>query len=634
MTYSKIFIMCLSCSISFAIGQSFQDIQKLKSEFEKIKNSSDNTPNLRMEIDNSLDSDRLPNTATVTKYKSENQNVNKRLDSFFGYTFFTKRDTVSFWENLPAPSNYILGPGDEVILSIWGQTQIRQSYFISKDGKIYDDKVGLLNISGKTINESKIYLKNQFGRVYSTLVGNSPSSFIDVSIGQLRSININLVGQVNFPGIFPVHPFSTLITGLIQAGGVDTTGSLRNIEIIRNGKLYEVVDLYKFFISGSSSKNIQLRDQDVVVIPPRRSYVKIDSAVVRPGIYEHMEGETIFDMIQIAGGAKYNSSGLVSVKSILPRDQRTEEKNQKIEYFTIEETKLKKILPNDEINLLFIKNQESFVKILGQVKKPGVYNFYEGMMLSNLLELSSGFADSAFFKSVFKERGQIIRKRQNERYEEIITFDLTKVVNDSIDFKLSNYDKVIIHPNLNYFEREYVTIVGEVNIPGKYPLTRDNESLRSMINRAGGFTEKSFIEGIEVFRDSLRVAWNNMSLEIFPGDSIFVKERPGTIIVRGEVYNPGLIEFDNSRSLRDYINLAGGPTKNGDKKDIIVIFANGEVAPKRVLFSPKIREGSVIIINAKRDENDQFNPGEFANNFLSLTSSIVTILILIQQLNN
>ena len=165
---------------------------------------------------------------------------------YFGYDYFTRRDTVAFWENLPTPANYLLGPGDELIISLWGETQLRETYTISREGKIYDEKVGLLNIAGKTIEVAKEYLENQFGRVYATLKGNNPTTYMDVSLGQLRSINVNFVGEVNYPGVYPVHPFSTLITGLIQAGGIDTTGSLRKIQIKREGVLKTEVDLYDY----------------------------------------------------------------------------------------------------------------------------------------------------------------------------------------------------------------------------------------------------------------------------------------------------------------------------------------------------------------------------------------------------
>ena len=164
-------------------------------------------------------------------------------------------------ENLPIPSNYILGPGDELVISLWGQTQLRESYTISREGKIYDEKVGLLNLNGRTIEQARAYLKNQFGRVYSTLNGKNPSAYIDVSLGDLRSINVNFVGNLNYPGIYPIHPFSTVITGLIQAGGIDTLGSLRNIEItdpyMHDGSMATLEDVIAHYSAGGQGHYLQ-----------------------------------------------------------------------------------------------------------------------------------------------------------------------------------------------------------------------------------------------------------------------------------------------------------------------------------------------------------------------------------------
>ena len=210
----------------------------------------------------------LPRQATITPFIPEEEvtPIESATLKHFGYDFFTRRKEVAFWENLPTPANYLLGAGDELVISLWGETQLRRTFTISRDGKIYDEKVGLLNLTGKSINEARQYMKDQYGRVYATLKGKKATTFMDVSLGELRSINVNFVGQVKYPGVYPIHPFSTVITGLIQAGGVDTTGSLRAIQIKRDGSTEETVDLYNYLIKGEISSNIQLRDQDIVVI--------------------------------------------------------------------------------------------------------------------------------------------------------------------------------------------------------------------------------------------------------------------------------------------------------------------------------------------------------------------------------
>ena len=251
----------------------------------------------------------------------EQQDSIKNISKFFGYSYLRDKDTTSF-NNMPAPANYIIGPGDELIVSLWGETQLRNIYMISNDGKIYDGKVGLMTPMGMEMDELRTYLYKQFARVYSTLDRDKPTTFLDVSLGRLKSINVNFVGEFVKPGVYPISPFSNLIMGIIQAGGIDTTGSLRNISIKRNRKTFSNVDLYDYLLKGDLPNKIQLRNQDVVFVPIRMSSIKIDSAVYRPGIYESKKGESIKNMINYAGGIKPDATNMIEIKRILPMANR------------------------------------------------------------------------------------------------------------------------------------------------------------------------------------------------------------------------------------------------------------------------------------------------------------------------
>ena len=227
-------IVCILISVlvlPVLSAQSIQELQRLKTEYEKFQKGQKQLQPLSG-VDGSSDPTiGLSHQAQITPYQpieiDDEISGDESGLKHFGYDFFTRRDTVAFWESLPTPANYLLGSGDELVISLWGETQVRETYIISRDGNIYDEKVGLLNLTGKSIIEARQYLKDQYGRIYATLNGKKATTFIDVSLGQLRSINVNFVGQVKYPGVYPIHPFSTVITGLIQAGGVDTTGSLR-----------------------------------------------------------------------------------------------------------------------------------------------------------------------------------------------------------------------------------------------------------------------------------------------------------------------------------------------------------------------------------------------------------------------
>jgi protein involved in polysaccharide export with SLBB domain len=645
-------IVCILLSVlAFPVlsAQSIQELQRLKAEHEKGQNQLQLPTGIDGVVDPTIG---LPHQAQISPYQpieiaDEMEDAGLK---HFGYDFFTRRDTVAFWENLPTPANYLLGPGDELVISLWGETQLRETYTISRDGKIYDEKVGLMSITGKSINEARQYLKDQYGRIYATLKEKKATTFMDVSLGELRSINVNFVGQVKFPGVYPIHPFSTVITGLIQAGGVDTAGSLRAIQIKRDGSTEETVDLYNYFINGEISSNIQLRDQDIVVIPVRKSTVEVDSAIVNPGIYEGVAGESVFDLIQYAGGLTPDAADKIGLSRIKPMSERGSEGIYEGHYINIENAKLISIQNGDRISVRRLFKEDQFVEIIGQVKVPGIYHYNNGMSLKALLALGGGFEDSTFWKSVYHDQAEIIRRNPNSRYENVIKVNLADIYNGNgdKDIPLQNLDRVVIHANLNYFEKDNIYVSGEVNIPGAYPLASDNETLQSFLSRAGNLTPKALKNGISIYRDKkyfdvaltqsvvlldakVRVAWQNESITLMPGDSVVVKESVGTVNVSGQVYNAGLIEFRRGKSLRYYINSAGGITERGNPKSVIVVYANGMVSPNKWYTTPKIEDGVTIIVNEKAPE-EPFDITQFATNWTSIVASMVTAVVLSKQL--
>lgn len=687
--YKQTVTIILLNTIYFVVGQSLQDLQKMRSEYEKFKENQDQiiqplgkNPDIRTQSG-------LPSRTQFTPYvESRNTELeNKKIKKYYGYDFFIQRDSVAFWENLPTPANYLLGPGDELIISIWGETQLRQKYIISREGKIYDEKVGLLNLSGRTIDEARDYLKVQFGRVYSTVNTKTPTSFMDVSIGELQSINVNFVGHLNYPGTYPIHPFSSVITGLIQVGGVDTTGSLRRIQIKRNNKDLVQIDLYDYFIKGDISSIVRLRDQDIILVPPRKSIVSIDSAVTRPGLYESILGETIYDMIQYAGGRTYDASEKIGLRRLKPKSERKNGFVYEGSYIDYDNAKLVPVNFGDNIILRRLFDESHHVEIIGQVKVPGRYHYYKGMTFRDLLDLGGGLADSTYIKSIFLEKAEIIRRNPNGRYDQMIAVDMNEVLNKNQkqQIPLQNLDRVVIYANKNFFEKENVLILGEVKVPGSYPIVSDNESLSSFIGRAGGLTSKALDNGIAIFRDKkyfeksrsannflfdqqnrlnkinnssnsnnpnnpnniqninntniaieeenpkVRVGWQNKNFALMPGDSIVVKEKTATVFITGAVHNPGVVEFNKGKSLRYYINAAGGLTNLGNKKGIIILYANGIVNPKKWYNNPKVLDGSTIIINS-REFYVPFNLTEFATDWASIASSLITAILLTRQM--
>ena len=656
----KYFVYLILFSLYSALqAQSIQDMQKMKSQYEDLLKKQNSLKNSSFE-DSILENEELdeyrPKEVELYRLKIDSD-IDDLKTKYFGYNFFTYRDTISFWENLPAPSNYLLGSGDEIIISLWGETQLRQKYIISKDGKIYDEKVGLLNLSGLSILDAQSFLKIQFGRVYSTLNGSNPTTYFNTTLGDLKLINVNFVGHVKYPGVYPIHPFSTLITGLIQAGGVDTLGSLRKIKLKRFNEDDTSLDFYSFLLKGEFSSSFQLRDQDVVVIPPRVSTVTIDSSILRPGIYESLPNETIFDIIEFAGGLSFDASNKLSIRRLIPFSERINGNVYDSKYIDYSNAKLVTVNSGDKIIVPRLFDEIHHVEIIGQVKTPGLYNYYDGMTLLELINLSGGLNDTTFVKSIYLEKAEIIRRNPYTRYEEVIEVSLNDLIADkSKDVPLQNLDRVVMRANLNFFEKENIIIEGEVNIPGSYPLVLDNESLRSIINRAGGLTSKALSNGISIYRNQkyfnidqaqkintgsetldnkikskVRVGWQNKEILLMPGDSLFVREKTSTIFINGEVYNPGILEYKEGKNLRYYINLAGGVSQKGNKNNITIQYPNGVISPKKWYSSPKVYEGSIITVNPKII-SEPFNITQFATNWTSILSSMVTAIVLSQQL--
>ena len=370
-------------------------------------------------------------------------------------------------------------------------------------------------------------------------------------------------------------------------------------------------------------------------------------------------------LIFYAGGVKPNASKNISLERITPLSERTSNsvpfKNIYLDFTKNEKFTL---LDGDRIFVPNIFEALQKVEIIGQVKNPGIYNFYKGMRVKDLLALAGGLEDEDFWKSVYQKQAEIVRRNPESKYESVLNVNIEDLVNgeNEQNFLLQNLDRFVVHANRNYFENKTIQVVGEVNIPGSYSLISERETLRNIITRAGGLTTLALKNGISVFRNKkyfqaieiknqddrnnisqiiesanpdemLRLAWSNQNITIMPGDSIVVKERTRTVNITGQVYNPGIVEYKKNKTIRYYLNAAGGLSQNADKNAIIVVYANGVVSPNRWYRSPKIEDGSTIIVNPKEFQ-EPFDVTQFATNWTSIISSMITAIVLSQQISN
>ena len=621
---------------NFIISQSISDINRLKKQYKEIINQQGS-----LNIDEDLDLDQIDGNLPLDEqiYLDE-EDADREVDEdvrldFFGYDFFTAKDSILIWNNLPIPPSYLLGPGDEIIISLWGETQLRESYTIGRDGLVYIERVGQLSLTGKTLEDAKKYLEKQFLKVYETLKGARPSTFIDVSLGQLKSINVTFIGEVNSPGVYPVHPFSTALTGLIQVGGIDTTGSLRSIQIIRSGEDSQIVDFYKFLLSGKlANSKIRLQDNDVVFVPPRLSRVEILGAIKRPGIYEANKNDNISDLVNYAAGLRSNANNeiLVSYKN---KDLITNGYDIEFKYVSFNDTNE---LPSMNVNKIMVFTLPNYIKnvhIFGQVKNPGVYGFEEGMNILDLMKLSGGLFHKTFYKTIYAPRADVIRRDFKSNYPKVIPINLEELKqgNQTQNIELHNWDIIFVRKNKNFTLPEQVEITGEVTIPGFYTLSKPRETLQSLLDRSGGYTDRAFKDGIQLFRDTIQVALDNFNFSLTDGDSIHVPGYPGVVEVIGEVYNPGYVQYRKHRGLKSYVEAAGGFTLGARKKYITIIYPNGDVKVKDSIWTPRIKEGSLIIVHKER-ESIPFDVTAFFKDAASIAASLTTIIYIINRQSN
>ena len=539
--------------------------------------------------------------------------------------------------NLPVPKGYTVGPGDNIQVLLWGQTQLQSSYLVDRDGRIFVPEIGPIDVSGKTQNELREFLRREFVKIYSTIDSKKDRTYMDVSLGALQSINVQIVGEVRSPGIHTVHPFSTVVTALTQAGGIDTTGSLRSVRVMRDDELFSEVDLYDLMLRGEQATEFRLREGDLIMVPVRLSTATVDGEVYRPGIYEMKPGESIKQLILYAGGLKSTASTVVELRRISPWEVRTNDDDPiEIAYLNYSQLNPNEILDGDQIQVHRIMSVSKEVIVNGQVKRPGAYAFEDSLRLSDLLELVGGINDVDFIQSVNLDKVDITRRDPSSDYSEVITLSLKDVLNDQqhANIYLHNHDQVTIYPNLKFLPARTVQIAGEVLLPGIYPILDDFETMANIIERAGGFSPRAFPGGLVLMRGGQRVVVEGMENRMRNGDIITVPEKPDVIEVSGAVYNPGLITFQQGRRVNEYIRMAGGLRPDGNKNDLIVIYADGRVKPKRFYINPKPEPGCTIQVNSRTIETPIEALLVFVEGISNTLTQLITTYVIITQIGN
>jgi len=601
MRLTKILLFVIFLINHLLLSQTLQELERLQSEYNKaLDRQALQKPSSISNAEETANSLALPDKLIYSRKDIESLLVNteKLLEQlkffedstnkmpYVGYDFFTKRDSIPFWQNIPISKNYVLGAGDEVIISLWGESNSTFNKTINRDGQIFIEKIGVLYLSGKSLDEAKQHIISKFSRVYSTLLTSSPKSFIDLTLGELKSINVHFVGYVNIPGVHIVHPFSNVISGLIQAGGVDNKGSLRNIKIIRNNEIISTLDLYDYLIKGRSLSEVRLMDQDIIHVPSRRSTVPITGRILNPGYYEILDEEKLSDLIKYAGGKATKSSNYTFVYK---------DKNPSNDGFMLDGSKTYNfsISKGDSVHIPLKPDFKRFVNIQGKIKNPGKYPYNPKMKMRDLLNATMSIDDKDFYQSIDFSNITIFRKNPADKKPLMINTSIEE------DISLKNGDLITIRPNKFFEDIESIKITGEINIPGIYPVN-NLTTLSNIIEISGGLTNFALKDGIEIYRDSLRIGWLDKSFILKDGDSLNVLKKSGLVLIEGEVNVPGYVSFKKNESVKKYINKAGGFTSFAEKKNIYIIQPNGISMPISSWRSPKVKEGSTIIVNQRK----------------------------------
>ena len=624
-SYNIILIQIIFLFSSFIFSQLTPEEIMIKREIETLREQSKERS--KSISKNTINTD-FADTLTAGDFpQSKSKLPDDDILDYYGYNILTTFPERIIWNNQPPSGEYMLGTGDEVIIEIWGDTQLRAVHIIDQYGKINIDKIGQINLSGIALKDLQSKLISKFQNVYSSLKGPDETAYLDISLGKLKSINVTFVGESISPGIHAIHSFSTIITGLMQTGGIGQLGSLRDIQIIRNGKKAASLDLYDYLSNGDAGSDRRLLDGDIVFIPIRYSTIFVRGEVMRPAIYELLSNETLDDIVHFAGGLTALSQKVIRVDRL---ESSTESSTTHLINFN---TQPSFVLENgDAIEVYEIPTSDHQIYIFGKVKNPGSFAFdtEKETLLLDILELAGGIKDETYVQTIYTDVGEIIRNHPETNYPEIIEFNIDKLIagDKSENKSLQNWDIILIRENPNYTSPAKVSLMGEVNVPGIYTLQKRWENLDDMIQRAGGFTDQAFHDGIQLYRKNSQVALNDFKIILLDGDSLMVPEHPGIVEVLGEVNRSGYIQYDKKKNLDNYIENAGGFTEYSDKNNITIIYANGDVSIKKYFRNPKVTEGATIIVN-KKEETEPFTLSDFATNMASLITSIATLILLI-----
>lgn len=529
-------------------------------------------------------------------------------EQIFGQNFFSSGSlTFSPNMNMPTPGNYILGPGDELVIDVWGDSEFNARYTILPDGHITVPNLGRIQLSGLNIKEAESKIKSEFTYIFSDLESYDPRTFIAVSLGNVRTIRVNVMGEVMTPGTYTLTSFASVFHALYVSGGPNKIGSLRNIKIFRDGSAIGAVDMYEYLMKGNNTGDIMLQDGDIVKVEPYGILVQITGEVKRPMWYEMKPSETFQDLLGFSGGFAGNA---YFENVFLLRKGGREKEAYTLHVSDYSTFNLK---DGDQITVGNILDQFSnMVEISGAVHRPGRYAIGEDIRtIRDLVNVAQNLTGDAYTSRV------LLYRQQDDLRETIQSFDLDALMQNRMpDILLQKNDRLYIPSIFSLEDNLTVYIGGEVRSPGTYPYA-SNMHLEDIILQAGGLKESASTAQVDVYRrvkDPSSISVGKETGEAFhfslidgkivssdpdfllqPFDQVIIRRSPGyevqqLVTVRGEVVFDGqYAKLRKDERLSSFVERAGGLTSFAYPKGARLLRYLGEAERKRAVDAAKAR---------------------------------------------
>ena len=553
--------------------------------------------------------------------REENKPVQKLEEIVFGREIFSEKNlTFEPVLNIPTPVNYRLSAGDEVLIHVWGDSELNLKLTISPDGTIIIPDIGPVALSGLTIEAAEQRIRQELGRIMATIDGREPNTFVSVSLGQIRSIKVNIVGEAVVPGTYTLTSLATLFNALYAAGGVNNIGSLRSIKVYRNSKEIANLDVYNYLLHGEYNTNIRLEDNDMIIIGPYEQLVVAKGKIKRNRIFELKKGETLSQLLDMAGGF----TGDAYTKDVTVKRKS----GTRYQIATVTEEQFPTFTFHDGDSLLVdsvIPFYENRITISGAIWRPGEYELNPSVhTVKQLIQQAAGLKGDEFIG-----RAQITRLNPDFTHS-VIAINIQDILNGtSPDIELQNEDQLYIPSLFDLREPYTIKVGGAVNQADTVLPYRKNMTIEDAIVLAGGLQEAAATVNVEVARriknpqssqsteqiakvfkftlkDGLETSSGDTLFTLAPFDEVYVRFSPGyqkqqVVKVNGEVMFAGsyALPHKNTR-LSDLIKESGGITPGAYVKGASL---------KRKLSDDEIRQVETLLqlSNANKQSKDSIS---------------------------